>query len=288
MLAPLSDAAISLASVKALYNIKEFYLYRLMHRFYGFADQGRMDDATRGETSGSATKLIHDRNLEWISNWHEIKIAELGTAIVKLSDDLREVIEVPTDGCLRFYLKGGRALFTTLGLPKEGDNDWDTGVLINPKLSSKNWYIAFSAVNNKILELLNKFRFEYTSLLCENSDALNKWNPNTDKLMLSAVDLDDDHNEYSAAGAIAEYEADKKLQYVSTRPHLAGNHRSPTAPLEAILDSGRPVSINGELIDIGIATRSSIELREHWAHAVNDRVKAAIKIQEVLSINIPI
>ncbi len=252
---PLSSAALSVASVRALYNIRDFYLYRLMHRFEGYAAQGRMDLETKAVISGAATGYLHS-SFDWLTPWHEARVRELADAIANLNQQLRQQFHRNED-CLRFFLKGGRALYTALGAPAEGGNDWDTGVLIDPTLPAADWYATFGAVNDLVLSKMDVFRFQFNALMYAHANVLNAWRPPQPQAQLAGVhDALPEASPYSEAAMHAEDQAER----------LGAAPRAVTGIVLANLgDPSGPVGINGELIDIGIATRSSVELREHWS-----------------------
>ncbi|KAA0180017.1 hypothetical protein FX016_15505 [Cupriavidus gilardii] len=256
---PLSSAALSVASVRALYNIRDFYLYRLMHRFEGYAAQGRMDLDTKAVISGDATKYLHS-SFDWLTPWHEARVRELADAIANLNQQLRQQWHRNQD-CLRFFLKGGRALFTALGAPAEGGNDWDTGVLIDPTLPAADWYAAFGAVNDLVLAKLDVFRFQFNALMYAHANALNAWRPPQPQALLAAAhEALPEASPYSEAALHAEDLAER----LRAAPRTTGGKPATGIVLANLGDPSGPVGINGELIDIGIATRSSVELREHW------------------------
>jgi len=266
---PLSDPGNVVASSRSLYNISAFYLYRLMHRFHGGSSIEAMTHAIKQEASGLVTGSMHPAQLEWLCAWHEKQIAALGAQLDNLSRKLQAKFGRPGP-VLRFYLKGGRAMFTALGTPRLGTNDWDTGVLIDPELPAEAWYTAFAAVNDTVIKTLDELRYGYTELLYGNKAALAA--PAT--ATLAAVvprDEDEEPNEYTLAGAQAEALAEAAQDTRAPQSQLT---LMSMAGLQAAASgTARPTGINGELIDIGISTRSSVELREHWAHVTVTKTK---------------
>ncbi|HEX9859008.1 MAG TPA: hypothetical protein VGA75_11690, partial [Paracoccaceae bacterium] len=142
LVTPLLAPANAAASPRSLFNIAPFYLYRLMHRFVGGDQAAPMDLASKGTASGAATAAMHRRDWPWLTAWHEERVVELQTALQALDGQLRGIFGL-NEEVIRFHLKGGRAMFTALGTPDLGSNDWDTGVLINPGLTPDQWYDAF-------------------------------------------------------------------------------------------------------------------------------------------------
>lgn len=245
---PILGGATAVASPRSLYNIETFYLFRLMHRFLGGSSARPMDLDEKAIASGAATKTMHIQGAEWLAAWHEGQIERLASELKVLGARLEQdhnLNEMP----ICFYLKGGRAMNVCLGTPKEGANDWDTGVLIDPNLPPHIWYEVFSAVNDLVLHFLDQSRFAYTELLNENKARL----VTVDMVPTEAADTDEDPPEYTRVGLLVEHLED--VMAGSTGLRLGANNR----PFKL---SG----VNGELIDIGISTRNSVELAEHWAH----------------------
>jgi len=265
---PLSDPGNVVASSRSLYNISAFYLYRLMHRFHGGSSIEAMTDAIKKEASGLVTGSMHPAQLAWLSAWHESQIAALGAKLDNLSRKLQAKFG-RSGPVLRFYLKGGRAMYTALGTPQLGTNDWDTGVLIDPELPAEAWYTAFAAVNDTVIKTLDELRYGYTQLLYDNTAALAA--PAGATLTATVPHEEEEPNEYTVAGAQAEALAEAAQD---TRAPQSQLKLMSMAGLQAAADgTARPTGINGELIDIGISTRSSVELREHWAHVTVTKTK---------------
>lgn len=256
---PLADPGIAVASVRTLYTIPQFYLLRLMHRYHGGSSLAEMTKTMKQEASGLITKGMHPAKWEWLTGWHEEQIQKLDDELRKLDLSLRGPLN-RTDAVLRFFLKGGRAMYTALGSPQEGANDWDTGVLIDPSLTPKDWYRAFAAVNDVLTVQLDRLRFGYTQLLYKNRDHLASQMAD---MAVGGVEHDE-ITDFTRLGA----EADELLRRsVRRSPSDAALALMPQVALLAVVKSEpHPVTVNGELIDIGIATRSSVELRELWAH----------------------
>ena len=108
-----------------LHVIETFYLFRLLIRFrIEFNDVISAEDVA--ETSGDLTKLVTN-NQPWLSVWIRDKLLVLA----QLLD------EIDKSGNTRFFLKGGRAIKYLEGNPQQGENDWDTQILINPNLPAE-------------------------------------------------------------------------------------------------------------------------------------------------------
>ena len=237
---PLMRPSIAAASPRSLYNIGPFSLYRLMHRFQGGTASVEMNLDQKGKASGDVTGRMHRADWAWMAAWHQAKIDELNQEIAALNVSLRQELAPPgITEILRFFLKGGRAMYTMLGSPEQGTNDWDTGILINPYLRPEDWYKAYAQVNDLVVHFLDRARFSYTELL--RSHAAELLDPMPFKGLLEAPT-----RRYSRAALHQEHTEETQL-----RLSFGGG------PF-------RPSGVNGELIDIGISARNSIELLEHW------------------------
>lgn len=266
---PLANPANAVASARCLYNIRKFYLLRLMHRFHGGSSIADMSPPIKQEASGLVTKGMHPAAFGWLAAWHEGQIADLARQMLALEAKLQAAFN-RSEPVLRFFLKGGRALFTALGTPLEGANDWDTGVLINPSLAPKQWYTAFAAVNDVLTVALDRLRFGYTQLMYQHSAdlaphlAANFALGLAGTAGLTAAD-DEEVPEFTTMGAAADEMLRRTV--AGRSPSVAALGLMSPAALQAVVNNApRPAGVNGELIDIGIATRSSVELREHWTY----------------------
>ncbi|SPJ24562.1 hypothetical protein PAA8504_02395 [Palleronia abyssalis] len=239
------------ASPRSLYNIGPFYLYRLMHRFVGGAPGKPMDLKAKGDASGSVTGVMHRPDWTWMARWHQERITDLGQRLEALDLRLKQDFGVGNE-VLRYFLKGGRAMYTALHRPQEGGNDWDTGILINPDLRPEDWYTAFARVNDLVAIFLDEARFGYTELLERHRDQLLDPQP----LQLAAHDG----------------------PRLFSRLALQAEHAEPMRATEPF----RPAGVNGELIDIGVSARNTVELREHW------RVLHIVKAEGIDGIATPV
>ena len=222
-----------LSAVRMNHLIETFYLFRLLVR-YQVESQKDIPEAVRVDLSGNLTKLLHngDRTkMGWLSVWLTAKIRELGQKMDALNKPERRVI---------FFLKGGRALNYFLGTPENGENDWDTQVVIDPRLKAEKWYECFSEVHDVLLAALQTFSLEFTQVVAANVPQFaeylkGKTGPNTGE------DEEIDENEASD---------------VSTR--------------------GAHASCKAELIDIGIPRRDSASGLEEWTRlSAEGALKAA-------------
>ncbi|NSX53641.1 hypothetical protein [Parasulfitobacter algicola] len=251
---PLKKPENAVASARSLYNIEPFYLFRLMHRFLGGDQAVPMDLNSKGIASGAATGAMHRADWEWLARWHQKQIVDLKTRLTTLQSVLKVQFETDQD-IIHFFLKGGRAMYTALGDAKKGKNDWDTGILINPNLLPEQWYQAFAAVNDTVVTFLDQARFGYTALLNKHKNVLNIPPPPMASLAVDPTDMRD----FTRFGLMAEH-GEESLQDAQLRQR--------NGAALAVHKRNRTVGINGELIDIGISKRGSVELIEHW-HDIN-------------------
>jgi hypothetical protein len=268
---PLCASSNAVASARSLYNIAPFYLFRLMHRFVGGDQAVAMDLAAKGLASGEATKSMHPRAWQWLTGWHEAKVVELKEKLAELDQRLRGELDVP-DQMIRFFLKGGRAMYTALGQPELGENDWDTGILINPTLAPDQWYRAFAEVNDLVVGFLDQARFSYSTLLTRHANDLGAV-----RLAARAAPAApaEPPRFFSRMATLAEHDAERhdKRQRAARSLRAAavgGRGRAPVALVAR--PRVQPVGVNGELIDVGISKRNSVELLEHWLEVeIGDR-----------------
>ncbi|MBB4956160.1 hypothetical protein H4S14_004254 [Agrobacterium vitis] len=248
------------ASARSLYNIEPFYLFRLMHRFIGGDQAAVMDLASKGAASGEATKAMHPQAWRWLTEWHEKRVVELKQLLADLEKRLKKKFNVEND-LIRFFLKGGRAMFTALGAPELGENDWDTGILINPQLSPDQWYQAFTEVNNVVVAFLDRSRFSYSTLLARHANELGA-------LQLAAQASPAAQPEppryFSQLALLAEHDAERRDRQQRVARSLLSVNVAGRGRTLAARPRVQPVGVNGELIDVGISKRESVELLEHW------------------------
>jgi hypothetical protein len=254
LLRPLLSPANAVASPRSLYNIEPFFLYRLMHRFIGGDQVTPMDLLSKGIASGAATGAMHKPEWTWLTKWHEERVVELSSALKELDTLFKEKFDCQGD-VIRFHLKGGRAMNTALGTPAKGSNDWDTGILINPDLTPEQWYEAFAKINDLVVAFLDHARFGYTALLNAHAAELG----GVSAIMSTGAvgePFDLDERPYSKLALFAEHH--------EASVGAGAVRRAPSALVADARQRLRSAGVNGELIDIGISKRASIELAEHW------------------------
>jgi hypothetical protein len=211
-----------LGAVRMNHLIDSFYLFRLLVQ-YQVESGTEISESLRVELSGDLTKLLHngDRTkMGWLSVWLTKKIAELGTKIGALNK--------PGQKRVIFFLKGGRALNYFLGTPEKGENDWDTQVVIDPRLSAEEWYRCYAEVHDVLLVALKTFKTEFTQLVQQNS------------------------------AGFAAYLKDKAGPEPADDEEVDENEANDSSSL------GEHAKCKAELIDIGIPRRDSASALEEW------------------------
>jgi hypothetical protein len=218
---PTADGG-QLSAVRMNHLIETFYLFRLLVRYQAESPQ-EISEETRVDLSGDLTKLLHNGDrakMGWLSAWLTKKIAELGKEVARINGaGERRVL---------FFLKGGRALNYFLGTPEKGENDWDTQVVIDPRLPAEEWYQAFTKVHDVLLTALRRFRVEFTGLVQAN------------------------------AASFSDYLLDK------AGPDVPDDEEVDDYDLGDVQSRGLHASCKAELIDIGIPRRDSASALEEW------------------------
>lgn len=217
-----------LSAVRMNHLIETFYLFRLLVRYQVESQQSISEDL-RVALSGDLTKLLHngDRSkMAWLTVWLTKKIAELGDKIDKLN--------ARGERRVFFFVKGGRALNFFLGTPEKGENDWDTQVVIDPRLPAEKWYQCFSEVHDVLLTTLQRFKAEFTQLIEDNA---------------------------------ADFEAYLKSK---TGPESGDDEELDEYEVSDGHSRVERASCKAELIDIGIPRRDSASALEEWTHLSAD------------------
>lgn len=206
----LEEAVQGLARITMLYLIAPFFLFRLLVQYRIDGDQ--ITDKNRRDVSGVVTGHLNTQ--DWVRDWLARQMEVLDQEISGWEPDVF------------FHLKGGRAL--ALLLDEEGENDWDTSIVINPELPEKDWYELYNKVHDDVLTVLRAAKQEFLVQLSDNADELHQYCTQelltvTQKNLPDPPDLDD------------FAEADKE-------------------------------TAKAEMIDIGIPRRDTIEALEQWHH----------------------
>ena len=209
------------ASIQNFHVIDSFYLYRLMTKFQVQA-KGEVSSDQRKKASGALTALMNN-NQPAVIRFLKDCLLEINTQLKYI--DANNII---------FFLKGGRAMKYVLGKPDEGENDWDTSIVINPYLSPEKWYTLYAKVHNLLVYLLANYKIKFYLMLFKNyvsvNDQIHKAESN-----LPLPESDDESDE-------------------------------PWKELEESIGAFDMESCKAELIDIGIPRRDAIQAREHWTH----------------------
>jgi hypothetical protein len=231
-----------------------YYLFRLLIQYRAESTK-EIKNENRIALNGYLTALLHNgdpQKMDWLYVWLEKKIVELGKAINNLNvGGERRVI---------FYLKGGRALNYFLGTPREGQNDWDSQVVINPHLSPETWYQCFREVHDVVLVLLTRFKEDFTAEVERNATLFANYlytkarvGAEMDKGM---DEIEDRYPEEVIAKEFLHNEAIGLADAVGPRGGL----------------NNRPQRVNckAELIDVVIRRRDSAAGLEEWTRLATD------------------
>lgn len=217
-----------LASVRMNHLIDSFYLYRLLVA-YRISSPGQITDEVRNGLSSRLTGMLHHRErMDWLRDWLARKISDIGRRVAQID-------AAHGGGVVIFFLKGGRALNYWLGTPGEGENDWDTQVVINPFLPQEQWYTLFAKMHDMLLAALAEFQAEFTRLLIDKVPELLAHVTELEGPESMEVDLPDPGD----------------LMDVDTDPRERANCKA-------------------ELIDIGIPRRDQPGAQEEWNRLSRD------------------
>lgn len=148
-----------LCCIANFHVIDTFYLWRLLVK-YRFQSDDPIDSKVKSDISGEVTSLLHNGPngaTAWVTGWLTTKLVDLNNQLMAL--------DRPN---LFFYLKGGRALQYMMGTPQNGENDFDTGIIINPGLRPGEWYELFRKVHNLCLLFLRRCKYEFIGLVEQN------------------------------------------------------------------------------------------------------------------------
>ena len=246
--ASLEKAVIGLAAVQMIYFIESFYLFRLLVR-YRVEAETPLTPKLVADASSALTGLVTNGH-PWLSEWLRGKIAELA----------QRIAAVDPSGNTLFFLKGGRAVQYLLGTPQNGENDWDTQIVINPELPAADWYDLFLRVSNEVLLALKQFKAEFYMLLHHRAADFERelaamLAPPPPGPVPMEIDEDD-----------APVPMDVELDQGPVPMEIDEND----APVPMEIDpppAPGPLWSNckAELIDIGLPRYDTVEAREQWA-----------------------
>ena len=232
-----------------------YYLFRLLIQYRAESTK-EIENKDRIALNGYLTALLHNgdpEKMDWLYVWLEKKIVELGKAINNLNvNGERRVI---------FYLKGGRALNYFLGTRREGQNDWDNQVVINPQLPPEKWYQCFREVHDVVLVALARFKEEFTAEVERNAGLF---------------------ADYLHAKAGRGAEMDKGIDEIENRHpeeviakeeilhNEAGGLADAVGPRGGLNNRPQRVNCKAELIDVVIRRRDSAAGLEEWTRLATD------------------
>jgi Papain-like cysteine protease AvrRpt2 len=267
-----------MCSIQNFHTIEPFYLFRLLVKFQ-IQSKTKIPAADRTKVSSSLTGLLHNsKDVKWLFDWLRQKLVDLNKLLKETCPDGPKTKEWPKgEPAVVFFLKGGRAAKTLLGKELEGENDWDTNIVINPTLKAGEWYKTFLLVHNAVVGFLEKAKRELNVLVYQNApysglvkgiDAFDKEDKKKraesrekavetleDGFMARLFDAD-----MSDADKKVLDDAEKQIAALEKadqlRKHLAGSK----------LEEMETENCKAELIDIGIPRRDTVEAFEQWYH----------------------
>lgn len=255
--AALEKAVIGLAAVQMIYFIESFYLFRLLVRY-------RVEAATPltpkaiADASGALTALVTNGH-PWLSDWLREKIAELA----------QRIAAVDPSGNTLFFLKGGRAVQYLLGTPQNGENDWDTQIVINPELPAADWYDLFLRVSNEVLLALKQFKGEFYMLLHHHAADFER--ELAALLAPPPEPMEIDQEGGPEAMEIDDDDAPVPMEIDVGEGPVPMDIDDDDAPVPMDIDPPAPApgplwsNCKAELIDIGLPRYDTVEAHEQWA-----------------------
>jgi hypothetical protein len=229
----------SLCCIANFHVIDTFYLWRLLVK-YRFQSNDEIDSTVKSDISGEVTSLLHNGAngaTAWITAWLTAKLVDLNRQLMALDA-----------ANLFFYLKGGRALQYIMGTPQNGENDFDTGIILNPNLPPGEWYELFRNVHNICLRFLRQCKYEFIALVEANNAGFTQYVDGVDLAGQNEPDLPEDLE--GLPEDVAKRFADVLMQLAPPAERASGK---------------------AELIDIGMPRRDTPEVWETWhlkPHAV--------------------
>jgi hypothetical protein len=220
-------------SIANFHVIDTFYLFRLMVK-YQFRSDAKITSEVKSDVSGAVTGFLHNGpngETRWVTDWLTEKLVALNQALMQLDGEN-----------LFFYLKGGRALEYLLGTPARGQNDFDTGVIINPHLPPGQWYELFRKVHNLCVRHLRQCKYEFIGLVDRNTNAFDAYVQG-----LENAQPNDPVDPGNDGGGLGELQAKREADLLMQLQPLAEK------------EGGK-----AELIDIGMPRRDTPEVWETW------------------------
>lgn len=274
----ISRALGGLASVQNFHTIEPFYLFRLMVKFQIRSREAIASGLAR-DVSAFVTGLLHnDPEQQWLFDWLRDKLVELDAEMKAACPDKGRKSEDWPDGepAFVFYLKGGRAAKYLQDRATDGENDWDTNIIINPTLGAGAWYRTFMTLHNVVLAFLERAKREllvkmysernYTKFVAALDNA--KKQLDEDASRARGKKKDERSREKMYAVQSMEEDIEGLLRDVETQLEIEALQQAQrleefeTAGVGIV--EGQRENCKAELIDIGIPRRDTIEAFDQW------------------------
>ncbi|AKQ64722.1 hypothetical protein A176_001634 [Myxococcus hansupus] len=271
-----------MCSIQNFHTIEPFYLFRLLVKFQVQSEKP-IAAADRTKISSSLTGGLHNSpHMSWLFTWLRDRLVVLNAALGKACSKKGPVSEKWPEGepAAVFYLKGGRAAKYLQGRATEGENDWDTNIVINPNLKAGDWYRTFLEVHNAVLTFLE----ESKRLFAVRVHQRDAYEGMTKALAaLDKAEKDQRAKAHETAEATVEShegritplglgddvlisDEDQRLyeEAMNQLKALALSDRMRNEETGSLLEELEKENCKAELIDIGIPRRDTVEAFEQW------------------------
>ncbi len=271
-----------MCSIQNFHTIEPFYLFRLLVKFQ-VQSETPIAAADRTKISSSLTGGLHNSpHMAWLFTWLRDRLVVLNAALGKACTKKGPASAKWPQGepAAVFYLKGGRAAKYLQGRATEGENDWDTNIVINPNLKAGDWYRTFLEVHNAVLTFLE----ESKRLFAVRVHQRDAYAGMTQALAeLDKAEKDQRAKAHESAEATVEKQEgqitplglgeevhisdeDKRLYEEAMRQldALALSDRLRNEETGSLLEDVEKENCKAELIDIGIPRRDTVEAFEQW------------------------
>lgn len=229
-------------------TVPEFYLLRLLVP-YEIGPGGKLDKKYGNIASSLLTAFLNNSFAppqaaeRWLAELMPGLVGRLAAAIADVGGDR-----------VSFFVKGGRGMACLLGNPAQGENDWDTQLLIDPGLSVVEWNDLYGRLRAAIVNCLAGFNLEFSANLTAHLSALDA---SLEAFRDSGEDkkkiLDGILNSFFELTQQDNDDDDRMAVYVAATEQ----------DWEALANrDGR--SCKAELIDVGVARYYTVELLNQW------------------------
>ncbi|MCP3135982.1 papain-like cysteine protease family protein [Pyxidicoccus xibeiensis] len=278
----LSLAHAGMCSIQNFHTIEPFYLFRLLVKFQ-VQSKTPIPPADRTKLSSSLTGGLHNSpHMAWLFTWLRDRLVVLDAALRKACPKKGPVSKQWPDGepAVVFYLKGGRAAKYLQDRATEGENDWDTNIVINPNLKAGDWYRTFLAVHNTVLAFLEESKRLFAVRVHQRDayegmtkalTALDKAEQDQRAKDQEKARAKKDEHEAQLMPDLQEDDVhvsdeDERLyeQAVKQLKALALSDRLRNEETGSLLEELEKENLKAELIDIGIPRRDTVEAFEQW------------------------